>query len=426
MKKSKQWKLVRNSWVSTGPVLPGVWQRKEGGHVVRGKAQCPRTGKQKDIWRVLPDATAEEALLWLREEQKRIRTGASSAPLSRTPFATYATSLLKRKVARGEIVSAAGIQKWEMVLKRLFASKLAEVYVEEMRASDIEAWKDEVAEKIHAGDQSPGTANTSLSVLKVIMAQAKIDRNLTENVALGIKAFPRGEHRTYTREQPNSLTPSELGEFLACMFALYPQHFAMTYMGFALGLRPSSLRPLRQRGLEADVKWDDGLVLIRRSHTHKRVMDRTKTDRDQEIAVPPLLLEVLRWHVETQLTTPEQRTSALLFAREDGGIRDDKVLRDPFMAVEKALGLHKHITPRAMRRSFQDLARTAEVRDIVTRSISGHATEQMQRRYSTVTDQEQAASLTRILQMMPPPVPTLPVAKGEHRGEHPQPAQLPH
>jgi len=62
----KQWKLVRNSWVSTQPVLPGVWQRKEAGHVVRGKAQCPRTGKQKDIWKVLPDASAEEALLWLR------------------------------------------------------------------------------------------------------------------------------------------------------------------------------------------------------------------------------------------------------------------------------------------------------------------------------------------------------------------------
>jgi len=61
------------------------------------------------------------------------------------------------------------------------------------------------------------------------MAQAKVDKNLAENVAAGIKAFPRGEHRTYTREEPNSLTPSELGKFLACMFGQFPQHFAMTY-----------------------------------------------------------------------------------------------------------------------------------------------------------------------------------------------------
>src|SRR5262245_32825278 len=31
------------------------------------------------------------------------------------------------------------------------------------------------------------------------------------------------------------------------------------------------------------------------------------------------------------------------------------------------------VTPRAMRRTFQDLARAAEVQDIVTRSISGHS-----------------------------------------------------
>jgi hypothetical protein len=209
------------------------------------------------------------------------------------------------------------------------------------------------------------------------------------------------------------------------MFALYPQHFAMTYMGFALGLRPSSLRPLRRRGPEADVKWGERLVLIRRSHACRRVMDRTKTDVDLEIAVPPLLLEVLTWHVETQLTTPEQHASELLFAREDGGVRDDKVLRDPFLAVEKALRLRKHITPRAMRRSFQDLARTAEVRDVVTRSISGHATEHMQRLYSTVTNQEQAASLTRILEMMPPPVHAWPARQGEHRGEHSRGPQQP-
>jgi hypothetical protein len=43
-----------------------------------------------------------------------------------------------------------------------------------------------------------------------------------------------------------------------------------------------------------------------------------------------------------------------------------------------------------MRPSFRDLARTAEVRDVVTCSVCGDATEQMQRLYSTVSDREQA------------------------------------
>ena len=41
-----------------------------------------------------------------------------------------------------------------------------------------------------------------------------------------------------------------------------------------------------------------------------------------------------------------------------------------------------------MRRTFQDLARAAEVKDLVTRAISGHATETMQHHYSTVAAEE--------------------------------------
>jgi hypothetical protein len=60
------------------------------------------------------------------------------------------------------------------------------------------------------------------------------------------------------------------------------------------------------------------------------------------------------------------------------------------------LGWTKKLTPRAMRRTFQDLARAAEVRDIVTRSVSGHSTEAMQRHYSTVSGQEQKAGLAKV------------------------------
>jgi hypothetical protein len=37
---------------------------------------------------------------------------------------------------------------------------------------------------------------------------------------------------------------------------------------------------------------------------------------------------------------------------------------------------------------FQDLARQAQVHDVVTRAISGHATERMQRHYSTARREE--------------------------------------
>ncbi len=83
------------------------------------------------------------------------------------------------------------------------------------------------------------------------------------------------------------------------MRRLFPQHFAMTALGLATGLRPSSLRPLRRAGSTPDVLWNDGMLLVRRSHTiDEEVMDSTKTKRRQRRSLPTELIDILRWHVD--------------------------------------------------------------------------------------------------------------------------------
>jgi hypothetical protein len=47
----------------------------------------------------------------------------------------------------------------------------------------------------------------------------------------------------------------------------FPGQYAIAFLGFATGLRPSSLRPLRRTGPTPDVLWDQGVILVRRSHT---------------------------------------------------------------------------------------------------------------------------------------------------------------
>jgi hypothetical protein len=142
------------------------------------------------------------------------------------------------------------------------------------------------------------------------------------------------------------------------------------------------------------VLWDDGVLLVRRSQTvGDEVMNTTKTRQHQRIAIPEDLVAILRWHVDTLPDGEEIEKSELLFPSDVGGFRAPSALDKPFALVRKALGLRKRITPRAMRRTFQDLARAAAVGDLVTRSISGHATEEMQRHYSTVGETEQRAGL---------------------------------
>ncbi len=100
-----------------------------------------------------------------------------------------------------------------------------------------------------------------------------------------------------------------------------------------------------------------------------------------------------------QLKTPEQQDSDLLFHGVNGRFRSPSVLNKPLADVATELGLGKKITQRALHRTFNDLARAAQVNDLVTRSISGNLTVQMQHHYSTVNGSEQRAALAQVIRL---------------------------
>jgi len=78
---------------------------------------------------------------------------------------------------------------------------------------------------------------------------------------------------------------------------------------------------LRRTGSNADIKWDKGLLLVRRSQTiGNDVMETTKTDLHQRLALPHEVLEVLRWHIEEQLLPKKMRESELLFPTVMGSL----------------------------------------------------------------------------------------------------------
>ncbi|MBL8718206.1 MAG: hypothetical protein JNL79_19655, partial [Myxococcales bacterium] len=406
---------------------PGIWQRKEGGHLVRARVLETTTGMLREISKNLPEASAADALKWLEDEKARIRAGLDSAPNPRMRFSEFAASLFEGKVNVGEIKSARGRDKWSGVLTHLIrgttgrrANKhvpgFGDMFVDRIQAGHVEAWKEQLAELIAAGDYQPTTINGWLAILQVVMKAAKRKFALPHLATEGIRAFDLSEHCTYTEEEPNALLPAEIGRFLARFRELHPAHFAMVYLGLFTGLRPSSLRPLRRSGPEADVLWEQNRILVRRSHSlGDEVMRTTKQKRRYSIDLPTEAMVVLRWHVDTQLRTPEQRESVLLFPAVTGGFRSPSVLNRPIAEVVDDLGLGKHITQRALRRTFNDLARAAQVGDLITRSISGHQTERMQHHYSTVHGGEQREALTRVLQLVTPPGGA---GGGDHGGDH--------
>jgi site-specific recombinase XerC len=395
----QKWVRRWNSWIAPRPSKPGVWRRKEGGFLVRARAVDARTGKLREVKFTVQGTDAMAAFTLLQEELAKVREGASQSAAPMTTFSAFAASLFTDKVKAGDIKSASGRVKWQQCLEHHLLPAFGPLILDQLRHADVAAWRVRMAEQINAGTYSPHTINGHLNVMRVILKAAVMQLELPRNPMDGIRNFDTSEHG-YTEEEPNSLTVQEMPRFLAKMRALYPQHFAFVCLGFFLGHRPSTLRPLRRSGATPDVLLDEGLLLIRQSHTEgDEVMATTKTKIRQRITLPSLLVDVLRWHIATQLTTDAMRASQLLFPAEDGRFRTRSALKKPFAAVADAMGLTKNVTPKAMRRTFQDLARAAEVKDIVTRAISGHATETMQHHYSSVGAAEKQTAIAKVIEL---------------------------
>ncbi len=408
---TKQWTRRWKTWVKPTK-LPGVWQRKEGGYLVRVRVTDATTGHLVEIKKVLPETTEAKAFQWLNAERTRIRTGAASDTPQRMRFAEYAQRLFERKLATMEIRSAKGRAKWTNTLEHLIAGSrgrksglvakgFGEMFLDQIGVGQVEAWKAELAGLVRVGDYKPTTCNGWLTILRVVPKAAKRELSLPILATEGVRDLDESEHATYTEEEPNALLPEEVPRFLEAVRELHPAHYAMTFLGLATGLRPSSLRPLRRKGHAADVLWDEGKLLVRRSHTARaEVMNTTKQRVRYRIHLPEPVLEVLRWHIRTQLPTPEMQESDLLFPSTTGGFRSPCVLNKPFADVADAVGLGKAVTQRGLRRTFNDLARAAAIEGVVTRSISGHLTERMQHHYSTVNADEQRGSIARVIDLM--------------------------
>jgi len=378
---------------------PGVWKLRTGGWFVRGRVTDEKTGRQREVTAALGDERdADGAYAWLREELHRVRSGEAQKPTSRTRFAEYAAQLLERKIARGDLLGAKSVDKWKYTLEHHLVPAFGATYLDALSHDDVETWYDVTAKRVRTGEISSASANTHLAILRVIL-NAAFARRPADNPILGIVPFRRPPGvETYTEEAPNSLRPADVPRFLTEMRATFPQHYAMVTLGFATGLRPSTLRPLRRTGPTPDVLWEASELLIRRSQTQGEAVERTKTGIRQRLALPTALMDILRWHVEK--LDEVQLASDLLFPSERGGYRAGSVLDKPFRHVGEAIGLSYRVTARAMRRTFQDLARAADVREIVTRSVSGHATEVMQYHYSTVAPDEQRESLAKVISIM--------------------------
>ena len=268
--------------------------------------------------------------------------------------------------------------------------------------SKDERGRNKFTEVIEVRNYSPSALNGWLRVLKTISTAMSIEYELPRDPAKGLRLFP--EDVAFTPDNPNALSPegNEIGEFISLMKVMYPQHFAITLLGFAIGHRPSTLRPLRRKGPTPDLLFnEDGTarLIVRRSNSRgQEIMESTKTRAVIVVDLPKVVADVLKDHIAELNYDPVSRVSDLLFpSHVTGEVQSKSALQKPFKNVAKALGLTKRITPKAMRRSFKDIARAAGVEAVVRKAVSGHATDRMEDHYSTAGPGEKKAAVAAVV-----------------------------
>lgn len=396
MKFTKRWGYE----MSANSVRPGIYRLKEGGYFVTLSVTDPRGHRKLSCQKLLRGALLEDARRWRDAERDRLRERLLGRAQQRMLFSEFAASHFEAKVAAGDIKSAAGREKWKIALENHIVPRFGDIYCSELRYADFEEWRGELAGKVNREVLSPRTVNGWFSILRGVCKAMRATFELPRNPAEGLTDFDTSQKPTYTDEKPNSLTGEWATKFLGEMRKHWPQFYAMTLLGFVTGKRPSTLRPLRRSGPHADVEWETGVVRFRRSNSRgQEVMHGTKTGKVERVHLPDEVMAVLQWHVD-ELKRPRQRDSLLLFPSFRGGMRARSVLDKPFADVAKRIKLPFRVTPRAMRRSFNDLARAAGVHDVVTRKISGHLTEAMQEHYSTADAKEQRQAIAKVIRLV--------------------------
>jgi hypothetical protein len=370
--------------------VPGVLKTRDGGWLVYGKVRT--LGRKRVVMRTVREGTIRDAQ---RERLAMLDEAKAARPTSRPRFSEYAPSLYERKVAQREIKSAKSRERWDTTLRLHLLPAFGRFAVDEITKLDIETWKTRIAGKIARGQLSPRTANGWLSILRVVIRSAVDDYELERDPTLRVKDFSTEEHPTYTDEEPNALTPLQARAFLVAMRRRFPHFYAMVMLGFVTGLRPSTLRPLRRRGGEADVLWKEGAILVRRSNSlGQEVMNTTKTNLTYKLGLPPEVMAELRLHA-SKLRGSRAR-SDLLFPSKVGGLMSRSALDKPFRRISKVIGLGFTFTPRGMRRTYQDVGRAQGIEKNVRKAVCGHATDEMSDLYSTIRPDEMRKAVARI------------------------------
>jgi len=409
---------------------PGVLRIDDNTYCIRLKVTNPRTGRKKEVARVLKGTSPQEAARLRAELMEAVKNPVALARKVRV--GDFARSWIESKALR---LDSNTVRTYTDALESHILPALGDYYYDTLTSLDVQRWIDGAVlrgwstnqrgkDKKKARKERRPYARNSVAVW------FRVFRTMTRDamVALDLQRDPT--LRVSLPEAPiepkdaNALSPEQLAAFLEAMRTHYPQHHGLVVLLAFTGLRFCHASALRWGD------WDEEAHVIRivRKHVRGEVGPISRKKRaPKEYPIEPALAEVLRQHRhrlaaekakelrEQGLRVIDERALPVdgwMFPSKKGTLRTPNSLDRAWAKCLAHAGIEQRFTVHGLRYTFTDLVRRANVDAVVRRALTGHVTEEMQRRYSTVGLDEKREAIAGVIRLVPPERPSDAVCDG--------------
>ncbi|MCE9578960.1 MAG: site-specific integrase [Deltaproteobacteria bacterium] len=331
----------------------------------------------------------------------------------------YARSWIESKAHK---LDSNTIRTYTDALETHVLPALGDFYYDVLTSRDVQRWIDGAVLRGWTSEARGSKRRTNVKQARraysrnSVAVWFRVFRTMTRDamVALGLQRDPTLRvtlpEAPMESEESNALSPDQLALFLDAMRTHYPQHHALVVLLAFTGLRFCHASALRWED------WDEatGVIRLVRKQVRGNVGPVSRKKRaPKEYPVEPQLAEVLRQHRKRLLADQAPGLAeGWMFPSASGTLRTPNSLDRAWTKCLAHAKIEKRFTVHGLRYTFTDLVRRANVDAVVRRALTGHVTEEMQRKYSTVGLDEKRAAIAGVIRLVPPERSSTPVCDG--------------
>ena len=372
---------------------PGVKRIDDTKYLIRAKATDPRTGRARQIERMLEGVTAPEAARRRAEWVAEIEAGNVGGG-ARLRVGDYAKSWIESK-ARG--IDGGTADRYVRALELHILPELGDFYFDVLTAMDVQGWLNSAQKKINPKTRKVYEGETVFGWWKVLRTMV---RDAVEQLGLPRDPTRRIIVPELEPKAGNALTIEKLAKFLGVMRVLFPQHFAYAAARASTGMRACHVSALQW----PDIDEAAAVIRVERKQVEGVVGPvSTKKRAPREFPLEPELLEILRDHRKRMVAiqAPGLDSGWVFPSVRAGKLRGSNSMAKAWRTCLEKAGITERFTPHGLRRTFNDMLRRAKVDPIIAKALTGHVTEQMREHYSTVGLDEKRAAVASVLMLLP-------------------------